>query len=309
MCHASPARQPLRDTESEPAMRPYEPRRPSAGRRVALRGLRLHLREWGAPEAPPLVLLHGSRDASATFQFVVDALAGSWRVIALDWRGHGLSDWAPGGYWWQDYLADLDALLDTLGFAGPVPLAGHSLGGNMALLYAGLRPARIARVISLDGFGLPDRDPAQAPAHLRRWLDSVSGPAPSPVYPSLPALCARLTAANPALDTARALFLGGHLGRERPEGGWTWAFDPAHRRPFATLHRFAETASCWRRIAAPTLFLGSGQPFPPALAGEIEARAALVPGARLLRLPGTGHNLHHDAPEQVAAAIEAFLTG
>ncbi|MGY2047252.1 alpha/beta fold hydrolase [Methylobacterium sp. JK268] len=288
-------------------MPPYAPRLASESRFLSVRGLRLHLRAWGPEEAPILLLLHGSRDASITFQFLVDALSQHRRVIAPDWRGHGLSDPAPAGYWWQDYLADLDGILDALAPPGPVALAGHSLGGNMALLYAGLRPERVAHLVSLDGFGLPERGPAEAPGQLARWLDALRAPAAPTRYPSLPAMAARLAAANPALGTARALFLAPHLAREDPAGGWTWAFDPAHRRPFATLYRFAEAAACWRRITAPTLFVGSGAPFPPALAGEIGARVALVPGARYERLPGTGHNLHHDAPDAVARTLENFL--
>ena len=133
-----------------------------------MRGVRLHVRRWGNPDAPMLFMLHGWMDVAASFQFVVDALGGDWQVIAPDMRGFGLSDWpvaerGGGNYWFHDYLADLDALLDHYAPTGQVNLVGHSLGANIVCLYAGVRPERVRRVVDLEGFGLAPSHSAQAP--------------------------------------------------------------------------------------------------------------------------------------------------
>ena len=279
---------------------------------VPIRGLRHHVRIWGEQGAPILVLLHGGRDAAVTFQFLVDALRGRWHVVAPDWRGHGETEWAPQGYWFQDYLADLDALLDRFSPDRPVRLVGHSLGGNVACVYAGVRPERVSHLVSLDGFGIPDGSPDQAPERLRVWLDSWISPLRSRSYPTVADLAHRLRQAKPKLDAERALFLAENLSRTNPDGTLTWSFDPRHRAPFPTVHRFAEWAACFKRVTAPVLWVGSGHVFPPALAGEpggLEERLRLFAQARFVRIDGTGHNLHHDAPEAVAAVIETFLEG
>jgi len=294
-------------------MRPsrYVPRRQSRSLFVELRGVRHHVRLWGEPDGNPLVMIHGAADASATFQFLVDALSDEWFVVAPDLRGYGASGWAEAGYAFADYLADLDGLLAHLLGDRPVPVLGHSLGGNVACIYAGVRPERVSRLVSLDGFGMPNRDQSEAPDHLRRWLDSWTGP-PSAVrvYADLAEMAGRLRIANPRLDEARALFLAEHLGRAVP-GGFAWAFDPAHRRPFATMFRAAEWAACVARVTAPVLWIGSGSTFPPALdkePGGLKGRATLA-RAILRKVPDTGHNLHHDAPGAVAALTDAFLAG
>ena len=142
----------------------YRAQKVSRSTILDVRGLRSHIRCWGPDTGEPLVLLHGGQDASPSFQFVVDCLKRDWRIVAPDWRGHGKSGHAPQGYWFADYLADLDAILEQLFPGLPVPLIGHSLGGNAACIYAGLRPERVLRLVSLDGFGAPDRGPDQAPA-------------------------------------------------------------------------------------------------------------------------------------------------
>src|SRR6185503_12972366 len=108
---------------------------------VEVRGLRYHVRSWGREGAPRMFLLHGWMDVSASFQFVVDALRRDWHVLAPDWRGFGLSAWTGADtYWYPDYLADLDRLLERFEPAAPARIVGHSMGGNIACLYAGVRP-------------------------------------------------------------------------------------------------------------------------------------------------------------------------
>src|SRR4051794_1768262 len=90
-----------------------------------VRGLRYHVRRWPAPGARKLVLLHGWMDVSASFQFLVDALSGQWDLYAPDWRGYGLTDWGKADcYWFPDYIADLDVLLETIEAAEPINLLG-----------------------------------------------------------------------------------------------------------------------------------------------------------------------------------------
>src|SRR5262245_57364897 len=172
--------------------------KPSESIFVDVRGLRYHLRCWGDSEARKLFLLHGWMDVSASFQFLVDALQGDWRVIAPDWRGYGLSQWSPAdSYWFPDYLGDLDALLARLSPAEPATLVGHSMGGNVACLYAGVRAERVARLVNLEGFGLRGNDASQAPERYARWLDELVEPPRFRDYASFDELASRLQQGNP----------------------------------------------------------------------------------------------------------------
>src|SRR5204863_9286822 len=143
--------------------------KPLRSLRVGLRGLEFQVLTWGEPSAPKLFLLHGWMDVAASFQFLVDAFMRERYVIAPDLRGFGKSAWQPQGYWYADYIADLEALLQAFAPGEAVDLAGHSLGGNVVLHYAGVRPARVRRLISLDGFGIRAEDSAAAPEKLAKW--------------------------------------------------------------------------------------------------------------------------------------------
>lgn len=287
-------------------------RRPSRSRFLDVRGLRYHLREWGDARAPTLFLLHGWMDVSASFQFLVDELQADWHVIAPDWRGFGRTDWAgTDAYWFPDYLADLDAILRACAPDGAVTLIGHSMGGNVACHYAGVRPARVARLIALDAFGLADSEPAQSPTRLEKWLDELVRPVSFRAYPDAAALAARLREQNPRLSLEKACYLAAHLGEPDGQGGIRLAGDPAHRRVNAVLYRRAEALAAWRRVTAPTLWI---EPAEPELrrrmgvsdAAHAEARAAFG-HFREVGVADSGHNLHHDQPRIVAGIIEEFL--
>lgn len=275
--------------------------------------MRYHLREWGDEGRPVLFMLHGWMDVSASFQFVVDALQQDWHVIAPDWRGFGRSQWCGDAYWFPDYLADLDAILDFVQPAGEASLVGHSMGGNVALMYAGVRPSRVGRVVVLDAFGLVDRSPEEAPGRYEKWLHDLRSPAQFRPYQDFDTLAARLRRDNPRLDAGRAEWLARHLGEDDGQGGVRLAGDPAHRRVNPVLYRRAEAEACWRRIAAPVLWV---EPEDQALRQRIgvddatyAAAIACVRDVQVASVPGAGHNLHHDQPQCVAALIEAFLSG
>lgn len=307
---------------SEPAL-PYRPSRHAAGQFVPLRGLRYHLQRWGelqaaAPERPALVMLHGWMDVGASFQFVVDALhaLGDDRVvIAPDWRGFGRSGHHAGAdsYWFPDYLADLDALLDAVLPGQAVDLLGHSMGGNVAMLYAGVRPERIRRLVNLEGFGMPQTQPDQAPRRYRQWLDELKQPAELKPYDSAEAVAARLRKTNPRLAEDKAAWLAREWAAEGGDGLWRLRADAAHKHSNPVLYRKEEVLACWRRITAPVLWVEGadtdtrvwwGDRYPRS---DFEERLAQVPQLQREVLPDCGHMLHHDQPQRLAKHLAAFL--
>ena len=210
-----------------------------------VRGLRYHVRHWPGEAARRMVLLHGWMDVSASFQFLVDALRADWDVYAPDWRGYGLTDWGKSDcYWFPDYVADLDLLLERVQPEGTVNLVGHSLGGNVAALYAGVRPARIRRLVNLEGFGMAGTQPEQAPTRYGRWLDELHENSGFRPYPDFSALADRLQKNNPRLARDRAEFLAWHWGRETPDGRVLLRGDPAHKIVNPVLYRYEETRAC-----------------------------------------------------------------
>lgn len=272
--------------------------------------MRYHVRTWGTPGAPKVFLLHGWMDVSASFQFVADALSPDWHLIAPDWRGFGLSAWAREGYWFADYLGDLEALLDFFAPAQSVDLVGHSMGGNIACLYAGARPERLRRVVSLEGFGTPESDPATSPEKLATWLDVLRSPPQFKPYADLGAVADRLQKSNPRLPRERALFLAGHWAHEATDGARLRS-DPRHKQPFPTLYRLEEMFACWRKISAPVLWVDAPESFVPQwLADGVEGfarRRAQFVNLRFETVPEAGHMLHLDQPERVARLLEGFM--
>lgn len=276
-----------------------------------IRGLRYNVRHWGAADAPAVFFLHGWMDASATFQFVVDALAHDWHLIAPDWRGYGDTEWLGRAYWFPDYYADLDALLAHYSPERPARLVGHSMGAAISAAYAGARPARVARLVMMDFLGLPNSTPDEAPARLAQWLDDLAGAPELRRYPDHDALARRLAQANPRLTPQRAAFLARQVSRTLPDGQVTMACDPWHRVPAPIRYQADDVLACWRRIAAPVLMMVAEHGYvmerfrdDPA---ELERRLGCFADLRRIDIADAGHNLQHDQPERVAAAIEEFL--
>ena len=298
----------------------YQPRRSSRSEFVPIRNLSYHVRIWGepAPGRVPLVMVHGWMDVGASWQFVIDALADDTYILAPDWRGYGLTG-VPGtdSYWFPDYLADLDALLDHYAPGEAVDLVGHSMGGNVVMMYAGARPERIRRLVNAEGFGLPESRPAQAPGRYARWMDEVKafhrGEKDLKSYDSADGVAARLMKTNPRLDPAKAQWLARHWAREDADGRWRILGDPAHKITSATLWRLDETLEIYRRIAAPVLWMQAsdtrlehwwqGQ----FTLAQFHERLTHVPQVRQAHIADAGHMLHHDQPQAVAREIANFL--
>jgi pimeloyl-ACP methyl ester carboxylesterase len=292
-------------------MQAYVPKKASRSTFIRVRDVDYHLREWGDPAAPLLVMLHGWMDVSASFQFLVDVLAREWRVVAPDWRGFGLTSWSTEGcYWLPDYVADLDAIVEHVSPDEPVRLVAHSLGGNMALMYAGVRPERVQSLVNLEGLGMPGDDPAKAPERLRRWLAELREPPTLSTYPTRSAVAARLRRTNPRLTEERALFLAEHWSAPTDEGTFRILGDPAHKVVNPYLYRAEEVVACWSAITAPVLWVMARDSDyarrMDALPGYAD-RIARIANVRRLWIDAAGHMLHHDQPERLAVEIERFL--
>src|SRR3954468_2256761 len=211
--------------------------KPSRSTIISLRGLRYHVREWGDASAPKLFLLHGWMDVSASFQFTVDELQRQWFVIAPDWRGFGLSQWSDQGYWFPDLIADLDAILERYSPDQPARIVGHSMGGNVANLYAGIRPERVHKVVLAEGFGLPPTQPEEAPERYGRWLAENRQPPRLMAYQTFEEVAQRLKKNNPKLGDEQARFLAPHWAEERPDGSIRLRADPRHKIVNPVLYR------------------------------------------------------------------------
>lgn len=296
-------------------MHPTIAKQASRSEFLTVRGLRYHIRHWGDPQAPKIFMFHGWMDMSASFQFMVDALQREWHVIAPDWRGFGLSERSPAdSYWFPDYLADLEAIIDHHAPGEAINLLGHSMGGNVVTLYAGLRPERIARLINLEGLGLPTAKPEQAPGRFVQWLDEIKNPPLLRGYDTLEEVATRLQKNNARLSDERAAFLAQHWAQQDGSGLWQILGDPAHKQVSPILYRVDEMMACWSRITAPVLWIEAtdsdiGRFFGPASLKreEIDRRIACIPRTRVEMIDQAGHMLHHDQPERLAQLIETFL--
>jgi pimeloyl-ACP methyl ester carboxylesterase len=282
---------------------------------ILIRGLRYHIRHWGPPDAPLLIMLHGWMDMSASFQFMIDCLQQEWHVLAPDWRGFGLTtDSGADTYWFADYLADLDAMLEHYSPKEPVNLLGHSMGGNVACLYAGVRPDRIKALVNLEGFGMPLTHPEQAPARYAIWLQELREPAPLYRYATQADVAARLQKTNPRLSDERAAFLSTHWSRQGDDGKWEILGDPAHKRSSPILYRVDEVTACWQAITAPVLWVEAAESDVWRFMGpqaqmrqEIDRRMGFITQLRTATVADAGHMLHHDQPHILAELIEEFL--
>jgi pimeloyl-ACP methyl ester carboxylesterase len=297
----------------------YTPKRPGRSQFVSLRGLKHHLNVWGdasmaTPGRPPLLLMHGWMDVGASFQFTVDAMAAQRWVIAADWRGFGLSDPTPSDcYWFADYLGDLDAMIDQLSPNAPIDLAGHSMGGNIVMGYAGVRPQRVRRLVNMEGYGVPNAEPHQAPQRLEQWLDELKKPQRLRSFEDLEGVASQLRKTNPRLSEDKAAWLAAHWSRRGEDGRWTILGDAAHKIVNPVLTRADDVIATWSRINAPLLWVeGDGKDFESWYHGrytraQFEQRLAAVPRVEQLKLTPAGHMLHHDQPEALARALDTFL--
>lgn len=298
----------------------YQVKRAARSEFVPIRQIEYHTLVWGepAPGRVPLVLVHGWMDVAASYQFVVDAFAHDHYVIAPDWRGYGLTrSLLTDSYWFPDYLADLDLLIDHYSPGTPVHLVGHSMGGNVAMLYSGVRPERVRRLVNLEGFGMPASRPSQAPRRYAKWIDELKafhrGEMDLKTYDSLAGVAERLMKTNPRLGRDKAEWLAGHWAKPDTNGRWRILGDAAHKVINPQLYRVDEVLELYRAITAPTLAIETTEENLERWwrgkysIAEYHERLKAIADVRVVVVSDAGHMLHHDQPERVARLVEDFV--
>jgi pimeloyl-ACP methyl ester carboxylesterase len=274
--------------------------------------LRLHYADWGNESAPTAVLVHGGRDHARNWDWVARELRHEWHLVAPDLRGHGDSAWAIGGmYAIADFVLDLANLIEALGPA-PVVLIGHSLGGAVSLMYTGIYPERVRKLVAIEGLGPPPalieklrgRPPEQ---RMREWIEQMRqlGARQPRRYATFDAAAARMREENSFLSDEQAHHLTIHSVNRNEDGTWSWKFDN-YVRTFAP-YRFDvdDMRALWGRIECPTLLVRGANSWAsdPLKDGRIEPFA----DARLVTIPDAGHWVHHDQLGVFVAAVREFL--
>jgi pimeloyl-ACP methyl ester carboxylesterase len=279
--------------------------------RIRIRSLDYNLYCWGDKTAPPVILLHGFADTAMSFHFMAELMTEKWYLIAPDLQGFGETGWNTRGYWFPDYLADLDGLLDEYFPHVPVRLVGHSMGGNIATHYAGIFPDKVSHLVSLDSFGLQDTRPEQAPDRFAEWLQQWKNGASFSEYDDIASYVEIIKNLAPFIDIDQARFLAPYWCRQTEQGKWTSRVDPRHKMINPVLYRRAEAQACWRRIKADSMLVLGADSCSWSRYYEDGMRADFKPFFNTLRetvIKDAGHMLHLDQPVQLAVMLDEFLS-
>jgi len=268
--------------------------------------LRHHLIEWGT-QGPILLLLHGAQEHAHAWDFVAPLLArAGFHVFALDWRGHGETEWigAGGYYHFADYTADLAAVVRQLG--GSAALIGHSMGGNSALIYAGTEPERVTALVTIEGLGPPDVAPEAAPDRFAAWIaDLERAEQRGPREMTLDEAAQRLRERFPLFSDEVARHMAEHGTIAHGERR-RWRFDPLHQTGSPQPYYVRQARAFWRRIACPVLYIAGTASYLTVHEPAVAARIAVLRAARVT-IEGAGHHPHLESPAAAATAIIDFI--
>lgn len=274
--------------------------------------LRLHYVDWGNPEAPPLLLIHGGRDHCRNWDWIAHALRQDWHIIAPDLRGHGDSQWTTDGHYGMNgYVYDLAQLIHQQDLT-PVTIIGHSLGGNIALRYTGIYPDSVRRLVAIEGLGLPpamlaERDARPLDERVRVWIDeqrAYAGRLPRR-YATLEDAFERMHEANTHLSREQARHLTVYGINQNEDGTYSWKFDnyvrsfPPYDLPPGGLELL------WSRIACATLLVYGTESWASNPAED--GRAAHFPNAAVAGVENAGHWVHHDQLEIFLKLAKDFV--
>lgn len=274
--------------------------------------LRLHYVEWGARDKPPLLLLHGGRDHCRNWDPLAARLHQDWRIIAPDLRGHGDSQWSPDGHYsMAAYLYDLAQLIHQQQLA-PVTIVAHSLGGNIALRYAGLYPEAVRKLVAIEGLGpspkvLAERAKISIDARIRSWIEEQRSLAQRHPrrYASLDEACARMLEENQHLSADLARHLTEYGVTRNEDGSYSWKFDNYVRSwpPYDMAQSDIELL--WSRISCPTLLVYGQASW--ASNPQEDGRIRHFQSARVALIEAAGHWVQHDQLDRFHQLLQEFL--
>jgi len=275
--------------------------------------LRLHYVDWGKGGKPPLILLHGGQDHWRNWDWVAQRLRHEWHIIAPDLRGHGDSQWsATGSYTMAGYVYDLAQLVDQQRLA-PVTIVAHSLGGNIALRYAGVYPEKVKALVSIEGLGpspkaLAERARQTIDERMRKWIDlqqNLAGRLPRR-YASIEDAFRRMQAANKHLSPEQARHLTQHGVNQNEDGTFSWKFDNYVRVWPPYDMQVEEVQQLWSRITCPTLLVYGKESW--ASNPQEDGRARHFQNARVVSFEGAAHWVHHDQLDAFIETVTQFLS-
>ncbi len=271
--------------------------------------LKLHYVDWGNPEKPLAVLIHGGRDHCRNWDWVALDLRHHFHVIAPDLRGHGDSDWAIGGsYSMVDHVLDINQLMTAVA-TRPAVLIGHSLGASIALQHTGLFPAMVKTVVAIEGLGPPAELIREVPAHERMetWVGDMRALAQRKPreYHTIEQALERMRLANPHLSADQARHLTVHGIKRNENGTYSWRFDNYTRASSPYMFNLKDAMEIWNRIRVPTLLVRGDESW----AGDWEkdGRRGAFSSAELVTIPNAGHWVHHDQLDRFLAVVHRFL--
>jgi len=274
--------------------------------------LKLNYADWGNPDAPPLLLIHGGRDHCRSWDWVAEELRGDWHIIAPDLRGHGDSAWSPdGNYEMSAFVYDLAQLVHQLNLA-PVTIVAHSMGGSIATRYTGLYPENVRKLVAIEGLGPSpkveaERDAIGIRARTRKWIDdkrSAAGRQPKR-YPTLEAALERMRGENTYLTDEQARHLTIHGISRNEDGTWSWKFDNYLNIWAAFDMSRDDLHAIWAAITCPILMMYGANSW--ASNPEKDGRISHFSTARVVEFENAGHWLHHDQFDRFMREIKAFL--
>ena len=274
--------------------------------------LRLNFVDWGNPEAPPLLLLHGGRDHCRNWDWVAERLRSDWHIIAPDLRGHGDSAWSPdGNYSVAAHLYDLAQLIHQQKLE-PVTIISHSFGAHLSLRYAGIFPDKVKRLVAIEGVFAPGRKfsndvEATVAERLRSWIGDerkMAGRQPRR-YATIEDAFRRMIEVNQRLSTFQARHLTQHGMNQNEDGTFSWKFDNYVRNRSPHDVTSEELEELWGNITCPMLHLYGSDSWMED--PEITGRMGLFRNARLVKFDGAGHWVHHDQLDAFVQAVREFL--
>ncbi|MGI8926829.1 MAG: alpha/beta fold hydrolase, partial [Tepidiformaceae bacterium] len=270
-------------------------------RDVLVRDLKLHYQEWGSPSAPAILMLHGFGVSGHMFDEFAARVQERYRLIALDQRGHGDSDWSPEGDYSRDaFVADFEGFREALGIDRFV-LVGHSMGGLNAVAYAVRYPHRVSALVLVD----------VGPESAKEGVDNIVRFTRGPDELDFEEFVEMTHRFNPRRSIENIRERMRYRLRQMDSGKWTWKFDRRFRQADNGLRIGSELSNdeswqLFRRVTVPALLVRGAESdvLTPAVA---ERAAREMPRATLAMVPGAGHSVPGDNPDDFTAAVQGFL--